>query len=957
MAKAGIRKEPLWITKLKLWMRSFRQNLELFKERKIAIFGLSVIIFFAIFGAIHPLYLKVMEKLYINKTYDVSKQIYARYQEKLLPDLEAAIQSGNEIVYKLKKSTLSSQILYDVKENIFKKHSMALENEFMDNLQRLLEDKYYDFQTRKGMFASLDRVFQDYQIISEENLEDLNKEITSYFFMEKVENFITEFGGEEKSSIAWNFIDENTLRNSLKEIANISPDYLSEIANSYGLPYTSKEIKANLDRFVDELMSFAKFNVFPLLEYAYDAINIGKVRGVLEKDNEVFLAYAGKSSEILEAYLGKVPSQEEMVKDKEKVIQILLENMDLDSFTGAYLAVKIMRMFSEGKEKLKAYLQEMMKKHIKWELINDLRFDKVRKIEAYGNTMAYYNEAFFQIFGISNVLLQLEEALKKNDMKKANEYALLLAAKLKNLAEIRRTAAIISNWVENLKGGYGGEGKIGLDFRQIDPQIASYLKNSADSFFEELSTMAREMTDFLNMLDERYLYQLYKDGLSVVQDLKEGKTPDLSVLKEELTKKFKGKSVFDEDSKIYGRLVSMRRVLEDLAKKVVIYEVYYLADFFQKKLMESLGEVETTKELQEAAEKYRAVIKGRETIELESELNSFAETARRAQLQIIGIPLKDVNLPKYNIALVEGIIGAHRVFQEGVQRVLREYIGKKVGKEIYDKLLDISAYYDMKELCKSFFYSSLPYDPITGNDGLYSNPAPPSILHPLGTDPLGRDIMSEMMYSTPREFVLGVTAALITVIIGTLIGATAAYFGGVIDTFFMRVADIVMLFPSLALLMVLSAFMELTLFRLALIMGIISGFGSITIVLKAQALTVKVRPFIEAAKSAGGSDFYIIAKHIIPNILPLSFLYMMFSVTSAIFSEAVLSFFGLVQLRMSWGIILHTAQSQGYLIGTNIGTFWWLWVPPGAAITLICSAFYFLGRGLEEIVNPRLRSR
>lgn len=251
-----------------------------------------------------------------------------------------------------------------------------------------------------------------------------------------------------------------------------------------------------------------------------------------------------------------------------------------------------------------------------------------------------------------------------------------------------------------------------------------------------------------------------------------------------------------------------------------------------------------------------------------------------------------------------------------------------------------------------------PYDPVIGFDpDIMSHPSPPSLKHPLGTDPLGRDILSMIMYSTPREFVLGITAALITVIIGTIIGASCAYYGGVIDTFFMRLADIVMLFPSLALLMVLSAFIDLTLFRLALIIGMLSGFGSITLVLKAQALTIKVRPFIEAAKSAGASDAYIIFRHIIPNILPLSFLYMMLNVTGAIFTEATLSFLGLANIRMSWGVIIQMAESSGYLMGASIGTYWWLWLPAGACITLLCSAFYFLGRGLEEIVNPRLRKR
>jgi len=239
-----------------------------------------------------------------------------------------------------------------------------------------------------------------------------------------------------------------------------------------------------------------------------------------------------------------------------------------------------------------------------------------------------------------------------------------------------------------------------------------------------------------------------------------------------------------------------------------------------------------------------------------------------------------------------------------------------------------------------------------------SHPLPPSRWHPLGTDPHGRDIFVQLMRSTPSEFALGVLAALITVVIGTLIGTTAAYYGGLVDAFFMRLADIVMLFPTIAFLIVLSGFIEMDLIKLAIILGLLSGFGSITLVLKAQALTIKVKPFIEAARVAGGTTAYIIFNHIIPNVMPLSFLYMMFNVTSAVFSEAVLSFFGLLKVRMSWGIMINTVWNLGYLSsGQSIGAYWWTWVPAGAAITLLCSAFYFLGRGLEEIVNPRLRKR
>ena len=151
------------------------------------------------------------------------------------------------------------------------------------------------------------------------------------------------------------------------------------------------------------------------------------------------------------------------------------------------------------------------------------------------------------------------------------------------------------------------------------------------------------------------------------------------------------------------------------------------------------------------------------------------------------------------------------------------------------------------------------YDPIMGFDQklVGQHPAPPSWAHPLGTDPIGRDILSQLMWSARSEFALGVTAAVITVTIGTLIGSICAYFGGLVDIVFMRLADLMMLFPFFALLIVMQSIIPMDLIKLALIMGGLGGFGGITIVLKSQALTVKVKPYIEAAKVAGGSSFHI----------------------------------------------------------------------------------------------------
>jgi len=265
------------------------------------------------------------------------------------------------------------------------------------------------------------------------------------------------------------------------------------------------------------------------------------------------------------------------------------------------------------------------------------------------------------------------------------------------------------------------------------------------------------------------------------------------------------------------------------------------------------------------------------------------------------------------------------------------------------------------------------YDPIIGYDiDIFVHPSPPTWLPPdenaipplveispfrhiLGTDPLGRDVLSMLMYSTQSEFALGIMAALVTVMISTTVGAMSAYFGGVLDMLFMRLADVILMLPFIAILVVLSALFDFQLVHLAVVYGILAGFGGNTIVIKSQALSIKVKTYIEAARVAGGNDWHIIFTHLVPNLLPLSFLFMMFTVTNAIFLEAVLSFFGLLNIRMSWGIMIQTIQAAGYLLSS--WKYWYLMFPAGVSISMLCSAFYLVGRALDEVINPRLRKR
>jgi len=234
-------------------------------------------------------------------------------------------------------------------------------------------------------------------------------------------------------------------------------------------------------------------------------------------------------------------------------------------------------------------------------------------------------------------------------------------------------------------------------------------------------------------------------------------------------------------------------------------------------------------------------------------------------------------------------------------------------------------------------------------------PAPPNKDHYLGTDPFGRDILSQLMFGARAAFTLGVIAAVSAVVLATIVGSVAAFYGGWVDTWLMRQADLILLLPLLPLLIVIGSFWDIGLVQLGIMIGILSGLGGTAIILKSQALSVKVKPFNDAARVAGGSSRHIIVRHVIPNVLPLSFLYMMFEVTGAIFLEATLSFFGLLSIPMSWGIMINTAHTQGYtLFGLAA---WWLLFPAGLAVTLFAAGFFLIGRAMDEVVNPRLRTR
>jgi len=243
------------------------------------------------------------------------------------------------------------------------------------------------------------------------------------------------------------------------------------------------------------------------------------------------------------------------------------------------------------------------------------------------------------------------------------------------------------------------------------------------------------------------------------------------------------------------------------------------------------------------------------------------------------------------------------------------------------------------------------YNPMTGVDPDISCCTPPSLRHWLGTDFMGRDILSQLLAGARVAFMVGVSAAVMSVVLGTAIGMTAGYMGRFMDTLLMRMADMIMVMPTLLVVLILSSvFGQLNIWTIVLIIALFRWPG-VSRIIRGQTLSLKQRAFIEAAKVAGASHFRIIFRHIAPNVLPLAFLFMTFRVTSAIIIEAALAFLGFGDPgTVSWGMMLQWVWKTGHMFKA----LYWL-LPPGMCISLITLAFYMLGRAMDEVLDPRLR--
>ena len=268
---------------------------------------------------------------------------------------------------------------------------------------------------------------------------------------------------------------------------------------------------------------------------------------------------------------------------------------------------------------------------------------------------------------------------------------------------------------------------------------------------------------------------------------------------------------------------------------------------------------------------------------------------------------------------------------------------------IFTRYTQVGNYYSIIDEDGFLFTQSLT--------GAYIAPLPPGQgssgnWYILGTDVFGHDVFTQLIYGTQNELLVGLTAAFIAVGIGTLIGLVAGYFGGVIDSLLMRFTDIFLTLPILVIALLLAAVLGPSLLNLIFVIAIFSWAG-ISRVIRAQTLSLKERDFIKAAKVSGAGHRQILFRHLAPNVLPFTFLYMAYTISGAIVTEAILSFLGMGDpTSITWGMMLQYLRISGHTLDAP----WWF-LPPGIAITLLSLSFYLIGRAFDEVVNPRLRAR
>lgn len=226
----------------------------------------------------------------------------------------------------------------------------------------------------------------------------------------------------------------------------------------------------------------------------------------------------------------------------------------------------------------------------------------------------------------------------------------------------------------------------------------------------------------------------------------------------------------------------------------------------------------------------------------------------------------------------------------------------------------------------------------------------PSLGHLLGTNHLGQDIWSQLVFGARTSLVVGLSVAFLSTLLSAVIGTSAALIGGLYDKIVMRTVDALLVVPTIIILILVSAYIQPGIWVLILLLALLGWQGGARIT-RAQALSIKERLHIAAARSFGAGRLYLIRRHILPDLGPILLVEFIYGVRRAIFIEAGLAFIGISDPNMvSWGMMMREALDFAYL---NVWV-WWL-LPAGIALSLTIIAITFIGHNLEPAMDPRLR--
>ncbi|MGZ5403088.1 MAG: ABC transporter permease [Nocardioides sp.] len=229
----------------------------------------------------------------------------------------------------------------------------------------------------------------------------------------------------------------------------------------------------------------------------------------------------------------------------------------------------------------------------------------------------------------------------------------------------------------------------------------------------------------------------------------------------------------------------------------------------------------------------------------------------------------------------------------------------------------------------------------------------PSREYWLGTDNNGRSVLTLLIWGTRISLLVGLLATAISMLIGTVIGLVSGFFEGWTARLLYRLTEWFLVIPFLPLAIILAVVLGRSLLNIAIVIGVTS-WPATALLIRSQTLSIKERPYLERARVLGAGRVHQMTRHVLPNVMPMVFANTTLTVAGAILAETTLSFLGLGDpTRVSWGSMLEAAFGAGAM---TTGA-WWFIVPPGVCVVLVVLSFTLIGQALEEVFNPRLRSR